>query len=144
MNVNTVVACCVLLASTVAGAHAQSLDERLANADPQKGAAVFKKCRACHTVDEGGPHRVGPNLWGVIGRPVASAPNYPRYSQSLKDVGGTWEVEVLDAYFENPKAVASGGIMAFAGVKKPDDRANLIVFLNEHSPEPMAFATGSQ
>jgi cytochrome c len=138
-----VTVCGVLLASAVGGAHAQTLDERLASADPQKGANVYKKCRACHTVDEGGPHRVGPNLWGVVGRPVASAPGYTRYSQSLKDVGGTWDPEVLDAYLENPKAVAPRGIMAFAGLKKPDDRANLIVYLNENGPEPLEFGAAA-
>lgn len=119
------------------GAFAQSIDERLAGADPQKGATVFKKCRACHTVDEGGPHRVGPNLWGVIGRPVASAAGYPRYSQPLKNYGGTWELDRLDAYLENPKAVVPRGIMAFAGLKKPDDRADLITYLNTNSPTPL-------
>jgi len=126
------------------GAFAQSLDERLGAADPQKGATVFKKCRACHTIEEGGAHRVGPNLWWVIGRPVASAPGYTRYSQSMKDLGGNWELERLDAYLENPKALAPRGIMAFPGLRKPDDRANLIAFLNANSPEPREFAAVSQ
>lgn len=126
-----------------AGAFAQSLDERLAAADPQKGATVFKKCRACHTIEEGGAHRVGPNLWGVIGRPVASAPGYTRYSQSLKDFGGNWELDRLDPYLENPKAIAPRGTMAFAGLRKPEDRANLIAFLNENGPEPREFASVS-
>jgi cytochrome c len=133
----------VLFGSQVSGAYAQSLDERLAVADPHKGASVFKKCRACHTVEEGGPHRVGPNLWGVIGRPVASAPGYTRYSQSLKDIGGTWQPAVLDAYLENPKALAPRGIMSFAGLKKPEDRANLIAFLNANSPEPRDLGSAS-
>lgn len=126
-----------------AGASAQSIQERLAGADPQKGATVFKKCRACHTVDEGGAHRVGPNIWGVIGRPVASAEGYTRYSQSLKDYGGTWELERLDAYLENPKAVVPRGIMAFAGLKKPDERAHLIAYLNANSPAPLDFTASA-
>lgn len=127
----------LLSAFATAGAFAQSLDERLAGADPQMGATVFKKCRACHTVEKGGPHRVGPNLWGVIGRPVASAAGYTRYSQSLKDFGGTWEADRLDAYLENPKAVVPRGIMVFAGLKKPDDRAHLIAYLNANSDSPL-------
>jgi len=125
------------------GAFAQSLDERLAVADPQKGETVFKKCRACHTIEEGGAHRVGPNLWGVIGRPVASAPGYTRYSQSLKEFGGSWELDRVDAYLENPKAVVPRGTMAFAGLRKPEDRANLIAYLNTNGPEPREFAAGS-
>jgi len=133
-----------LLALTTTGAFAQSLEERLGEADPQKGATVFKKCRACHTVEDGGPHRIGPNLWGVIGRPVASANGYTRYSQSLKDFGGNWELERLDAYLENPKAVVPRGTMAFAGLSKPEDRADLIAYLNANSPEPRAFASDSR
>jgi len=143
MNFQLIAASCILFFSAMVEVQAQSLNDRLANADPQKGANVFKKCRACHTVEEGGAHRVGPNLWSVVGRPVASAPGYTRYSQSLKDVGGTWEPDVLDAYLENPKAVAPRGIMAFAGLKKPDDRANLIIFLNENSSEPLQFGASS-
>lgn len=123
-------------AFATAGAFAQSLNEGLASADPQIGATVFKKCRACHTIEEGGAHRVGPNLWGVIGRPVASAPGYMRYSQSLKDLGGNWELARLDAYLENPKAVVPRGSMAFAGLRKLDERAHLIAYLNANSPAP--------
>lgn len=121
------------------GAAAQSLDERLAAGDPVKGASVFKKCRSCHTVDEGGKHRVGPNLWGVIGRPVASAAGYPRYSQSMKDFGGVWEVDRLDAYLEKPKTLVPKGTMGFVGLPKPVDRANLIAYLNQNSPAPLSF-----
>lgn len=123
----------------IGGVAAQLLDERLAAGDPVKGAAVFKKCRACHTVDEGGKHRVGPNLWGVIGGPVAAAEGYPRYSQSLKDFGGNWELDRLDAYLEKPKALVPKGTMAFVGLPKPVDRANLIAYLNQNSPAPLSF-----
>jgi cytochrome c len=133
----------LFFAFATTGAFAQSLAERLAGADPQKGATVFKKCRACHTVEEGGAHRVGPNLWGVVGRPVASAAGYTRYSQSIKDFGGNWELDRLDAYLENPKAVVPRGIMAFAGLKKPDDRADLIAYLNANSPAPMDFSSAT-
>lgn len=129
-----------LLAVSTFSATAQPLAERLASADPAKGAAVFKKCRACHTLEEGGAHRVGPNLWGVIGRPVASAEGYPRYSQSLQDFGGVWELDRLDAYVEKPRAVVPRGTMAFAGLSKPNDRANLIAHLNLHSSDPLTFS----
>jgi cytochrome c len=124
-------------------AFAQPVDERLAGADPQKGATVFKKCRACHTIEEGGAHRIGPNLWGVVGRPVASSAGYARYSQALKDFGGNWELDRLDAYLDNPKAVVPRGTMAFAGLAKPDDRANLIAYLNDNSPAPLDFSVAA-
>ena len=128
----------------VGAANAQSLEERLAVADPGKGASVFKKCRACHTVDEGGPNRVGPNLWGVIGRPVASVESYPRYSQSMRDFGGVWELDRLDAYLEKPKALVPKGTMAFVGLPKPQDRANLIAYLNTNSSQPLSFEPAAE
>jgi cytochrome c len=140
MVLRLVAAGMVLVVLTVGGALAQSLEERLAAADPQKGATLFKRCQACHTVQEGGPHRIGPNLWGVIGRPVASAAGYTRYSRPLREFGGNWELDRLDAYLENPKAVVPRGTMAFAGVPRPDDRADLIAWLNANSPEPLSFA----
>lgn len=132
----------LLAAVTADGALAQSVSERLAGADPQKGAVIFKKCRACHTVEKGGPNRVGPNLWGVIGRPVASLESYTRYSPAMKAFGGVWEPERLFIYLENPRSVVPGTIMTFAGLPKPDDRANLIAFLNQNSPAPLSFDAG--
>ncbi|MEQ9690843.1 MAG: cytochrome c family protein [Bauldia litoralis] len=117
------------------GAHAQSLSERFAVADPAKGQKVFNKCRACHTIEEGGPARVGPNLWGAVGRPVA-ARDYS-YSDAMIAFGGVWSVDRLDVYLEAPRTVVPGGKMAFVGLARPEDRANIIAYLNQNSGAPV-------
>lgn len=129
----------VVLISLAAGAaSAQSLEEQLAVADPAAGAKVFNKCKACHTLEEGGANRVGPNLWAVIGRPVGSVDAY-RYSDAMHDFGGVWELERLDQYLTKPRMVVPGTKMVFAGLPKPEDRANLIAYLNQNSADPVSF-----
>ena len=120
----------------IGAAAAQSPAEFLANADPGKGSRIFNKCKACHTIDEGGPTRVGPNLWGVIGRPVASMDGYS-YSDAMAAFGGVWTVDRLFTYLENPRQVVEGTKMAFVGLPKPEDRANLIAYLNQNSVSPV-------
>lgn len=128
----------VLLAVAGSGpAQAQSLGDTLAAADPAKGETVFAACRACHTIEEGGGALIGPNLWGVVGRPVAHAEGFD-YSEPLKAHGGTWQVDRLDAFLEDPQAVVSGSLMVFPGVKNAGDRANLIAYLNQNSSSPLS------
>lgn len=97
-----------------------------ASADPAKGEKVFGKCKACHKIDGG--DSTGPHLNGVVGRAVASVAGF-NYSDALKNHGGTWEPETLDAWLTNPKAYAPGNKMSFAGLPKVEDRANLIAYL---------------
>jgi cytochrome c len=102
----------------------------LADGDAAKGEKVSKICAACHSFTEK-TNKVGPYLSGVVGRPVATAEGY-NYSEPMKTYaasGAVWDDAALDKYLENPKAVVPGGKMAFAGVKKPDQRADLIAFL---------------
>lgn len=108
----------------------------LAEADPAAGAQVAKKCAACHSFDKGGANKVGPNLWGVIGRPVASHDGFA-YSEALKALGGEWSFERLDAFLADPKAYAPGNKMTFAGLPKATDRAALLVWLREQADEPV-------
>ena len=98
---------------------------------------MFRKCRACHKVEEG-KNGVGPSLWSVVGRPIASVDGYS-YSDALSGLEGSWTLADLDAFLTKPKDYAPGTKMAFAGLKKPEDRINLIVYLNEEdgSPEPL-------
>jgi len=110
----------------------------LGAASVEKGAAVAKKCGACHNFVEGAGAKVGPDLYSVVGRPVASAEGFA-YSAALKGHGGTWTFDELNAFLKNPKADIPGTAMGFAGLPKETDRADLLVYLNtlSHSPLPL-------
>ena len=97
-------------------------------ADPVAGQKVSQACMTCHSFDKGGPNRIGPNLWGVVGRPVASQKGFV-YSAAFLKKGGTWTEANIDTYLESPMKVVPGTKMAFGGVKNPKDRANLIAWL---------------
>jgi cytochrome c len=128
-----------LATPNLAPAQSRSLGEALAAADAAKGETVFAACRACHTIEEGGGSMIGPNLWGVVGRPVAHVDGF-NYSEPLKAYGGTWQVDRLDAFLADPQAVVPGSLMVFPGVKNSADRANLIAYLNQNSPSPLSLA----
>lgn len=98
----------------------------LASADAGAGEKVFGKCKACHKID--GTNGTGPHLDGVVGRAVASVADFG-YSDGMKAHGGNWDPEALSAFLENPKGVVAGTKMTFAGLKKPEDRANIIAYL---------------
>ncbi|WFC95129.1 iso-1-cytochrome c [Malassezia brasiliensis] len=101
--------------------------------DAKKGANLFKtRCAQCHTIEEGGPHKVGPNLHGVVGRQSGKAAGY-NYSEAniKKDV--LWNEQNLWEYLENPKKYIPGTKMAFAGLKKAKDRDNLVTYMKEAS-----------
>jgi cytochrome c len=102
----------------------------LADGDAVKGEQIFKKCMACHSITDN-KSKVGPSLVGVFGRKVASAEGF-NYSDSMKEYGATgavWDEATLNSYLENPKTVVAKTKMAFAGLKKDDERADLIAFL---------------
>ena len=101
----------------------------LAAADPGKGEGAFKKCAACHTVTPGGANGLGPNLHGIMGQPVAARPGFA-YSDALKSKGGTWDWETMSQWLKSPKSFAPGTKMTFAGLSKPEERADLLVWLN--------------
>ena len=96
--------------------------------DDAKSERLFRRCAACHTLDEGGPNRVGPNLFGVFGRGVATLDDY-RYSKALLGIGGDWTDEKIDQYLLSPRTFARGTKMAFAGIRKTEDRQLLIEWL---------------
>ena len=99
--------------------------------DAAKGKRVFNRCKACHTVEEGGPNRVGPNLYGVVGAGFGHIEGY-KFSPNLMELkaeGKVWDVATLDAYLKKPRDVIPKGTMAFAGLPKETDRANVIAYL---------------
>ncbi|KQX54075.1 c-type cytochrome [Ensifer adhaerens] len=118
----------------------------LLKADASAGEAVFKKCASCHTADKGGANKVGPNLWGLVNRPIASHEGFS-YSAGMKTFaeGGkvVWDYDHLSYFIEAPKKHVPGTAMGFAGVKKPDERANLIAWLREQSDAPAALPDAS-
>jgi len=105
-------------------------------ADATKGADVFKKCTACHNADKGGPNALGPNLYGVVGEAIGQGAGGFAFSDALKGKGGTWNFEELNKWLTSPKAYAPGTKMTFAGLSKPEDRANVIAYLNQQSASP--------
>ncbi|HEX8469030.1 MAG TPA: cytochrome c family protein [Allosphingosinicella sp.] len=102
----------------------------LASADAAKGEGQFKKCTACHTINQGGANGTGPNLWGVVGAAIGKhAPGFP-YSPALAGKGGNWDWEALNQWIKSPRDFAPGTKMTFAGISKAQDRADLLAYLN--------------
>jgi cytochrome c len=113
--------------------------------DVEAGKKVFKKCTACHTIERDGKTKVGPNLFGIVGKPVASNPDYAKkYSKALKTYTGIWSSDRLDVFLLKPKAEVKGTRMSFAGLKKGQQRADLIAYLNENSDHPLDLADQSE
>lgn len=106
-----------------------SLAALLAEADPAAGEKVARKCVSCHTFDDGGANRIGPNLYGVVGQAKAAVSGFG-YSNAMAEHGGSWGFEELYAYLKKPSEYLPGTAMNFAGIRKSRDRANLIAYMN--------------
>jgi cytochrome c len=122
--------------ATGGAAAEQPIAHYMAAADPKLGEQVFKRCMTCHTAAKGGPNGVGPDLWGVVGRPVATEAGFA-YSPDLKALGGTWDWEKLNQWLKSPRGLVAGTKMSFAGLGKPEDRANVLAYLNAQSDSPL-------
>ncbi|NTJ41013.1 cytochrome c family protein [Agrobacterium larrymoorei] len=126
-------------AGAEAAAPAVPIAQLLASADAAKGETVFKKCASCHTSESGGPNKVGPNLFDVVNRPIASHAGFS-YSAGMKDFSKgsseKWDYDHLSYFIEAPKKHVPGTAMGFAGIKKDTERADLIAYLRTLSASP--------
>jgi cytochrome c len=97
--------------------------------DVAAGKKVFRRCTACHTVDEGGKNKVGPNLWGIFGATAGARATGYKYSDAMKASGVVWDDATMSDYLENPRKMIPKTRMAFPGLKKPKQRADVIAYL---------------
>ena len=118
------------------GAPAYDLGTVLAAADPAAGEKIFAKCATCHTINQGGANGIGPNLYGTVGEPIGKGKGGFAFSSALSGHGGNWTYENLDPWLKSPKAFAPGTKMSFAGLSKPEDRANVIAYLKASGGGP--------
>lgn len=109
----------------------------LATASIELGEKIGKKCKACHTFDQGGKDKVGPALYDVVNRDIASRDGFA-YSDAMKSKGGKWDYDALAAFLKNPKGYVAGTKMAFSGIRKDDQLASLILYLRSLSNNPAA------
>ena len=107
-----------------------------ASTSATEGEKVFKKCAACHSIAEGGKNKIGPALWGVLGRQAGSLPDY-KYSKAMAAHGKKWSFEEMNGFLLKPKSWIKGTKMSYAGLKKEKDRAAVILYMNENTNNPL-------
>ena len=124
--------------TTASETSAQSEDIMVlfASTNIEEGEKIFKKCTACHSISEGGANKIGPALWGVLGRKVGSISDY-KYSKSMKAYEKTWSFDEMNGFLAKPKDWIKGTKMSFAGLKNAKDRAAVILYMNENSNSPL-------
>lgn len=129
--------------STQPAPAAVPIENLLASASVQEGQETTKECELCHNFGKGQGAKVGPDLYGVVGRKVASEPGF-NYSSALKAKGGTWTFDALNVWLTNPRADVPGTLMTFAGIDNEKQRANVIAYLNSNSDKPLPLPKAAQ
>jgi len=130
-------------AATEAADEGPTLAERLAEASPERGQRVFRRCQTCHTAEKGAGNRVGPNLYGIVGADIARHADF-NYSSALSEAEGNWTPEKLDAFITNPANAVPGNRMPFAGLGDAGERADVIAYLNSQSDAPLDLSAGGE
>ncbi len=113
----------------------ESVTPLLASADPAAGQKASKRCATCHTFNDGGANKIGPNLWGVVDKDKGAVGGFD-YSDAIKEKGGAWSYDDLNAFLANPKGFLKGTKMNFAGIKSIADRAAIIAYMRQQSASP--------
>src|SRR5215813_1756306 len=114
----------------------QPIETLLSKASVEKGQAAAKQCQACHTLEKGGPNRVGPNLWNIVNRAPASESGF-NYSAAMKSKSGNWSFDELNKFLTNPRGYIPGTAMTFAGLSRAEQRADLIDYLHTLADNPV-------
>tara|TARA_B100000315_G_C14127206_1_gene385255 strand:- start:6 stop:566 length:561 start_codon:yes stop_codon:yes gene_type:complete len=125
------------VSSTTSATEIESILALLATASLENGEKVYKKCGACHNYEKGSKAKIGPNLWNIVNRSKANTEGFG-YSKSLSEYGGIWSYEELNNFLFKPKEYITGTKMNFAGLKKAQDRADLILWLRQQSDNPVS------
>ena len=123
-------------APVAAAPELESVTPLLASADPAAGKRATKRCATCHTFNDGGLNKIGPNLWAIVGRQKGTVDGF-KYSDAIGDMGGAWNYDDLNAFLANPKGFLKGTKMNFIGVKSVQDRAAIIAYLRQQSDSPL-------
>ena len=126
-----------------AAAPSEPIEKLLQTASVEKGEAAAKKCGACHTFEKGGPNRVGPNLYGIVGDKKGEGRGF-NFSAAMKAKGGTWTYDDLNQFITNPKGFVPGTAMGFAGIQKDSERADVIDYLHTLADNPVPLPTAAK
>jgi cytochrome c len=121
----------------------EPIEKLLQTASVEKGEAAAKKCGACHTFEKGGPNRVGPNLYGIVGDEKGVGRGF-NFSAAMKAKGGKWTYDDLNKFIANPKGFVPGTAMGFAGIQKDSERAEVIDYLHTLSDNPVPLPTAAK